>query len=76
MLSYFVPHLGVYQAFANRKTLEVLQTAGLGTPPPIRSYYGKVVHYGLQTGWREREGPPLTLPSPQRGEGGRVLRAR
>jgi hypothetical protein len=57
MLSYFVPHLGVYQAFANRKTLEVLQTAGLGTPPPIRSYYEKVVHYGLQTGWRERDGP-------------------
>ena len=57
VLSYFVPHLGVYQAFANRKTLEVLQTAGLGTPPPIRSYYEKVVHYGLQTGWRERDGP-------------------
>lgn len=57
VLSYFVPHLGLYQAFENRKTLGVLQAADLGAPPPIRSYYEKVVHHGLQTGWGKRETP-------------------
>ncbi len=51
VLSYFLPHLGVYQAFANRKTLEMLQAAGLGEPLPIQAYYEKVVRYGLETGW-------------------------
>jgi nucleoside-diphosphate-sugar epimerase len=57
VLSYFLPHLGVYQAFANRKTLDVLRAAGLPEPPPIRAYYEKVVYYGLETGWGTREGP-------------------
>jgi nucleoside-diphosphate-sugar epimerase len=57
VLSYFLPHLGVYQAFANRTTLDVLQSAGLGEAPPIRAYYEKIVHYGLATGWGKRERP-------------------
>lgn len=55
VLSYFLPHLGVYQAFENRNTLSVLQAAGLGGAPAVRSYYEKVVHYGLETGWGRRE---------------------
>ena len=54
VLGYVLPHLGVYQAFANRKTLEVLQAAGLGEPLPVQAYYEKVVHYGLATGWGKR----------------------
>lgn len=57
VLGYFLPHLGVYQAFENRKTLEMLQAGDVGAPPPVRSYYEKVVHHGLQTGWGKREGP-------------------
>ena len=55
VLGYFLPHLGVYQAFANGATLEVLQAGGLGAPPPLPTYYDKVVHYGLETGWGRRE---------------------
>jgi hypothetical protein len=55
VLGYFLPHLGLYQAFENRKTLDVLEAAGLGEPPPIRAYYEKVVHYGLETRWGKRE---------------------
>jgi len=57
VLSYFLPHLGVYQGFANRKTLDVLRAAGRPEPLPIRAYYEKVVHYGLATSWGRRESP-------------------
>jgi thioester reductase-like protein len=56
VLGYFLSHLGVHQAFANHKTLDVLQTAGLHEPPPIGAYYEKIVHYGLETGWGKRNG--------------------
>lgn len=55
VLTLFLPHLALYQAFANRKTLARLEAAGLAEPPPIGSYYEKVVHYGLQTEWGKRE---------------------
>jgi nucleoside-diphosphate-sugar epimerase len=54
VLSFFLPHLGLYQAFENHRSLAVLKAVGLGPPPPIRGYYEKVVHHGLQTGWGKR----------------------
>lgn len=39
VLGYFLPHLGLYQAFE--------RNADLGAPPPVREYYRKVVRYCL-----------------------------
>jgi nucleoside-diphosphate-sugar epimerase len=57
VLGYFLPHLGVHQAFENRKTLDLLEAVNLGEPPSIRAYYEKVVHYGLETRWGKRMAP-------------------
>jgi nucleoside-diphosphate-sugar epimerase len=40
VLGYFLPHLGLYQAFE--------RNADLGDPPPVRGYYPKVVRYCLR----------------------------
>lgn len=50
ILSYFLPHLGIYQAFDNRLTLESLANSGLQLPP-IRDYYERILAYGLDTAW-------------------------
>jgi nucleoside-diphosphate-sugar epimerase len=57
ILSYFLPHLGIYQAFDNRMTLQRLDDSGLEIPP-IREYYERIVAYGLDTAWGKR---PLAL---------------
>lgn len=50
VLGYFLPHLGIYQAFDNRNAAEALAPSGLRFPP-IRDYYGKVVRYCLEANW-------------------------
>jgi nucleoside-diphosphate-sugar epimerase len=54
ILSYFLPHLGIYQAFDNRMTLKSLHDSGLEIPP-IREYYERIVAYGLNTAWGKRQ---------------------
>ncbi|HEV8130044.1 MAG TPA: hypothetical protein VGQ81_02240 [Acidobacteriota bacterium] len=49
-LGYFLPHLGIFQAFEKRNTTDGLASSGLQFPP-IRDYYGKVVRYCLETNW-------------------------
>jgi nucleoside-diphosphate-sugar epimerase len=53
VLGYFLPHLGLFQAFENRNTAAALQGSGLALSP-IRSYYDKVVRYCLDTDWGRR----------------------
>jgi nucleoside-diphosphate-sugar epimerase len=50
ILSYFLPHLGIDQAFDNRLTIEGLANSGL-LLPPIRDYYERILAYGLDTAW-------------------------
>ncbi len=50
VLEYFLPHLGMFQAFDNKNTVELLARSGLEFPP-IGDYYGKVVGYCLETNW-------------------------
>ncbi|MGA7730509.1 MAG: SDR family oxidoreductase [Chloroflexia bacterium] len=50
VLGFFVPHLGMFQAFDNRHVQEALAGSGL-LLPPIRDYYGKVIDYCLETNW-------------------------
>ena len=50
VLGYFLPHLGMFQAFDNRNTMQALAPSG-SQFPPIREYYGKVVGYCLETNW-------------------------
>ena len=57
ILGYFLPHLGIYQAFENRMALESLAGSGLALPP-IRDYYERIVDYGLDTAWGRRA--PMT----------------
>ncbi|MGH7672168.1 MAG: SDR family oxidoreductase [Gemmatimonadales bacterium] len=53
VLSLFLPHLGIYQAFENHVTVKRL--AGIDLPiPPIRAYYERIVTYGLDTAWGKR----------------------
>jgi nucleoside-diphosphate-sugar epimerase len=53
VLDYFLPHLGIEQAFENHLAMDGL--AGAAMPlPPIRSYYEKVVRYCLDTWWGTR----------------------
>jgi hypothetical protein len=61
VLGYFIPHLGMFQAFDNRHVQEALAGSGLRLPP-IRDYYGKVIDYCLETNWgfklhRDRPAP-------------------
>jgi nucleoside-diphosphate-sugar epimerase len=50
VLGYFLPHLGMFQAFQNSKTMAVLAPSGL-TRPATRDCYGKVIRYCLETNW-------------------------
>ncbi len=49
-LGYFLPHLGIFQAFENRNAMDALAPSGLQLPA-TREYYGKVVQYCLETKW-------------------------
>jgi len=49
-LGYFLPHLGMFQAFENRKTMDALAPSGL-TLPETRDCYSKVIQYCLETNW-------------------------
>ena len=51
VLGFFLPHLGMFQAFDNRNVKEALAGSGLELPPPIRAYYSRVVEYCLETNW-------------------------
>jgi nucleoside-diphosphate-sugar epimerase len=53
ILSYFLPHLGIYQAFENHVLLKNLAGSGLQFPL-IRDYYERVVDYCLDTAWGKR----------------------
>jgi nucleoside-diphosphate-sugar epimerase len=57
ILNYFLPHLGIDQAFDNRMTLKSLDDSGLEIPP-IREYYERIVAYGLDTAWGKRPRAP------------------
>lgn len=50
VLGYFLPHLGLVQNFDNRRVRDGLAGSGIELPP-IRTYYGKVVQYCLETDW-------------------------
>ncbi len=50
VLGFFLPHLGMFQAFENRRVMEGLAASGLQLPP-MRDVYGKVVTYCLETNW-------------------------
>jgi nucleoside-diphosphate-sugar epimerase len=50
ILGYFVPHLALVQVFDNGNVTDALMGSGLEFPP-AREYYGKVVHYCLETNW-------------------------
>ena len=50
ILGYFLPHLGIHQAFDNRRALTGLVNSGLQLPV-IRDYYERIITYGLDTGW-------------------------
>ena len=50
VLGFFLPHLGMFQAFENRRVMEGLAASGLQLPP-MRDVYGKVVTYCLETDW-------------------------
>jgi nucleoside-diphosphate-sugar epimerase len=52
-LGYFLPHLGMLQAFDNRKTLNALTKSELQLPRAT-SYFEKVVRYCLDTNWGRR----------------------
>ena len=67
ILSYFLPHLGIYQAFDNRMTLQSLDDSGLEIPP-IREYYERIVAYGLDTAWGKRPAPAVTRGGRARAE--------
>ncbi len=57
VLGYFLPHLGIHQAFENHAAAESLAGSGLALPP-IRDYYERIVDYGLDTAWGRRA--PMT----------------
>ena len=50
ILGYFLPHLGIHQAFDNRRALAGLVNSGLQLPL-IRDYYERIITHGLDTGW-------------------------
>lgn len=50
VLGFFLPHMGMFQAFENRLAMEGLAASGLQLPP-IRDVYVKVVTYCLETDW-------------------------
>lgn len=50
VLDFFIPHLGMFQAFDNSHVQAALAGSGLHLPP-IRDYYGKIVDYCLETNW-------------------------
>jgi nucleoside-diphosphate-sugar epimerase len=54
VLSYFLPHLGLFQAFENSNTSQGLAGSGLALPP-IREYYSKVIGYCIETEWGRQE---------------------
>ncbi|HWZ45587.1 MAG TPA: SDR family oxidoreductase [Candidatus Saccharimonadales bacterium] len=47
VLGYFLPHLGIFQAFDNRRTMNMLELP----LPSIRTCFEKVVRYCLETNW-------------------------
>jgi nucleoside-diphosphate-sugar epimerase len=57
VLGYFLPHLGIFQAFDNGKTTEALAPSGLRFPP-IRDTFAKVIGYCLDTNWGAHHGRP------------------
>ncbi len=50
VLDFFLPHLGIFQAFENERTMQALDPSGLEMPP-MRDVYAKVVRYCLETDW-------------------------
>src|SRR5207244_3741529 len=50
VLGYFLPHLGIFQAFDNQRTMNALELP----LPSIRTYFEKVVRYCLDTNWGSR----------------------
>lgn len=50
VLGYFLPHLALFQAFDNTKTIRSLRPSGLKLPA-IRDCYERVVRFCLDTNW-------------------------
>jgi nucleoside-diphosphate-sugar epimerase len=50
VLGYFLPHLGMFQAFDNTRARAELAQGGVRMPA-IGDYYDKVVRYCLETNW-------------------------
>jgi nucleoside-diphosphate-sugar epimerase len=49
-LGYFLPHLGIFQAFENRNTMQALTSSGLQFPS-IGACFKRVVRFCLDTNW-------------------------
>lgn len=49
-MSYFLPHLALTQVFDTTNARAALAGSGLDVPP-IRTYYGKVIDYCLDSDW-------------------------
>jgi long-chain acyl-CoA synthetase len=58
-LGHFLPHLGLFQAFDNQRTMNALKLP----LPSIRTYFEKVVCYCLDTNWGGRRQSSLTSQS-------------
>jgi len=50
ILGYFLPHLGIFQAFDNRDTMRALMPSGLQLPS-VQKCFERVVTYCLDTNW-------------------------
>jgi nucleoside-diphosphate-sugar epimerase len=58
VLGYFLPHLGIFQAFDNKNTMNDLKPSGLQLPS-TRECYERVVRYCLDTNWGKSTKPPV-----------------
>jgi thioester reductase-like protein len=61
VLGYFLPHLGIHQAFENHLAARGLATSGLHQPS-IRDVYTRVIDYCLDTAWGRRLPAPVGEP--------------
>jgi nucleoside-diphosphate-sugar epimerase len=63
VLGYFLPHLGIFQGFDNRDTMQVLAPSSLEFPP-LRACFEKVVGFCLDTNWGRSDSGRRSLQAP------------
>jgi len=75
VLTLFLPHLACTRPSRTVRPWRGWRRPVSAEPPPIGSYYEKVVHYGLQTDWGKREADEI-YPAPGVQPGRRCSGAR